>query len=603
MPSSSSALAATTRLCVASSVLAASGLALATGAAAAPVPTPLARDSFSRAVTGGLGATDSGQAWTATGPAYSVSGGRGHLALPAAGAGAAAALPGVSSAATDVRVSLGLEQAPVGGPVYASVAGRRVAGSGEYRVKLRYGPDGAVVASLVRTGSSGAETTLRSAPVAGLRAGAGTLLDVHLRVSGTSPTTVQANVWRDGVAEPGGWLLGATDGTAGLQRAGSVGVLAYLSGTATGSGQSLAVDDLSVASLGQPVDGEAPDTLLTGGPAEGSVQTDTSATLSFSSSDAGATFACRLDERSWASCASGATFPGLALGSHTVAVRAVDAAGNVDPTPAARQFTVVAGAPARPGPGNTGVPAGTVLTRHDGDLVITQAGAHYDALDIHGFVTVKAPNVTITRSIIRGGRATGNLGLITNTSASATNFTLSDSELVPEFPSVWLDGLKGFNFTAIRVNAHGTVDAVKIYGPNVRIEGSWLHDTVDYASDPNQGGSYTHNDGVQILSGSNIHISGNSIHGASNAALQVTQDHGTVDADFTANWVDGGNCTINVNNKPLPTLTGMTIRDNRFGHDTRYTDCALISQPGVTLQVSGNVWDDTGLPARLRLAG
>src|SRR5690242_11944876 len=59
------------------------------------------------------------------------------------------------------------------------------------------------------------------------------------------------------------------------------------------------------------------------------------------------------------------------------------------------------GAGGRPGPGNTGVPAGTTLTRHDGNLVITKAGAVYDRLDIHGFVIVKAPDVTIRRSVIR----------------------------------------------------------------------------------------------------------------------------------------------------------------------------------------------------------
>ena len=40
-------------------------------------------------------------------------------------------------------------------------------------------------------------------------------------------------------------------------------------------------------------------------------------------------------------CTSPATFSGLAAGPHTFAVRAVDAAGNADPTPAIRSFTVV----------------------------------------------------------------------------------------------------------------------------------------------------------------------------------------------------------------------------------------------------------------------
>jgi hypothetical protein len=40
-------------------------------------------------------------------------------------------------------------------------------------------------------------------------------------------------VWRDGTAEPTGWMLSQTDNTAALQKAGAVGVHSYLSGSAT----------------------------------------------------------------------------------------------------------------------------------------------------------------------------------------------------------------------------------------------------------------------------------------------------------------------------------------------------------------------------------
>ena len=44
----------------------------------------------------------------------------------------------------------------------------------------------------------------------------------------------------------------------------------------------------------------------------------------------------------------------------------------------------------KPSAMTTGVPAGTRLKVHRGDLVITKAGTHLDGLDIHGFVVVKA---------------------------------------------------------------------------------------------------------------------------------------------------------------------------------------------------------------------
>jgi hypothetical protein len=256
----------------------------------------------------------------------------------------------------------------------------------------------------------------------------------------------------------------------------------------------------------------------------------------------------------------------------------------------------------KPGPSNTGVPAGTKLKRHDGNMIITKAGATYDALDIHGFVTIKAPNVTIKRSIIRGGvESKTNVGVVTNVSSNGTNFLLQDSEIVPAHPSVYIDGIKGWNYTLNRVDIHGTVDTAKVFGNNATIKNSWLHGTVYYAHDPYQGGGHTHNDGVQVLSGTNIHIVHNTITGAYNAAMQVTQGHGTVDKLwFTTNWADGGGCSVNLNNSPKPTMKAITVSTNRFGHNTRNANCPIIATHATQLTANGNVWDDTGKPAAVR---
>jgi len=171
-------------------------------------------------------------------------------------------------------------------------------------------------------------------------------------------------------------------------------------------------------------------------------------------------------------------------------------------------------APVKPNATNTGVPAGTTLKDVYGDIVVTEAGTVLDRLDVHGFVIVRAPNVTITRSIIRGGKATGNTGLLTN--YGSDNLVIEDSEFRAAHPSVWIDGIKGWDFTARRVHVVGNVDSIKIHGPNVTIEDSLLEDTTYYASDPNQGGGATHNDNIQILSGSNIAITGNTIRGSQN---------------------------------------------------------------------------------------
>jgi len=61
---------------------------------------------------------------------------------------------------------------------------------------------------------------------------------------------------------------------------------------------------------------------------------------SFSSSEAGSHFQCRLDGASFAACSSPKAYSGLGSGAHRFKVRAIDRAGNVDRTPAIRDFSV-----------------------------------------------------------------------------------------------------------------------------------------------------------------------------------------------------------------------------------------------------------------------
>jgi len=79
------------------------------------------------------------------------------------------------------------------------------------------------------------------------------------------------------------------------------------------------------------VDTTPPETTITSAP--GATTTSHSATLSFAAGEP-STFECSLDGTGWTSCTSPADYSGLADGAHTFQVRATDAAGNVDPTPA-----------------------------------------------------------------------------------------------------------------------------------------------------------------------------------------------------------------------------------------------------------------------------
>jgi hypothetical protein len=81
-----------------------------------------------------------------------------------------------------------------------------------------------------------------------------------------------------------------------------------------------------------------PETKITSGPS-GTVSTD-SASLKFSSSERRSRFQCKRDSGEWSLCESPKSYSSLAAGVHTFSVRAIDRAGNIDPTPAARSWTV-----------------------------------------------------------------------------------------------------------------------------------------------------------------------------------------------------------------------------------------------------------------------
>ena len=98
---------------------------------------------------------------------------------------------------------------------------------------------------------------------------------------------------------------------------------------------SAGTNDPSPAERTWKVDTVAPATTITSVSVSGR-----SATFSFSSSEAGSTFECRLDGGAWQSCSSPRSYGGLKHGSHSFRVRAIDAAGNRDATPALRSFSI-----------------------------------------------------------------------------------------------------------------------------------------------------------------------------------------------------------------------------------------------------------------------
>lgn len=254
-----------------------------------------------------------------------------------------------------------------------------------------------------------------------------------------------------------------------------------------------------------------------------------------------------------------------------------------------------------PGERSTGVPAGTALQVHEGDLVVSEPGTVVDGLDVRGVVVVLADDVTITNTRVRGRPATHTTALI-GMSHGYRNLTVRRSELVPDEPSPYLYGVIGWDLTLDEVEIARVVDGVHVIGSDVTVRSSWIHSLVHYDADPNEQGGPTHDDGVQVQAGSNVRILDNRIEGGWNAAVQVTQDRGpTSDLVITGNFLDDGLCTVNIVEKSFGPLAGVTVSGNTFGRGQRATDCAIVRTETTVLTAEGNHFVD-GVAVRLRRA-
>jgi hypothetical protein len=81
-----------------------------------------------------------------------------------------------------------------------------------------------------------------------------------------------------------------------------------------------------------------PDTTITSGPSGPSPTARN--TFTFTASELGSTFECKVDRDPWTSCESPYETDSLTQGAHTFSVRAIDADGNTDPTPASATFVI-----------------------------------------------------------------------------------------------------------------------------------------------------------------------------------------------------------------------------------------------------------------------
>lgn len=202
--------------------------------------TPFAADTFDRSLRRGWGAGELGGRWTLTGPpsTYAVASGAGVLQLSDRSI-SGGYLAGRLQDRTDVTATVQRRRGARDGTALVSVLGRRVSRTQDYRANLALNADGSVAVALARRSDptrpdEPPETSLSNTVILmGVAADPKAPpppVTVRLQVIGTNPTVLRAKAWAATGSEPAGWTVSGSDTGSGLQRPGSVGLTAGLTG-------------------------------------------------------------------------------------------------------------------------------------------------------------------------------------------------------------------------------------------------------------------------------------------------------------------------------------------------------------------------------------
>jgi hypothetical protein len=305
-----------------------------------------------------------------------------------------------------------------------------------------------------------------------------------------------------------------------------------------------------------PPDTTPPDTTISGGPP--ATTTTTSAGFSFGSSESGSSFECKLDAAEFASCGSGKSYAGLAVGGHTFSVRATDPSGNTDPTPAVWMWAVEESDPPPPPPPSGCVAGATTATtaaqvrsavQADDDVCVTANVGNLNLNDLGaspvtistdggsmGFIDIEdTTDLTIQGARLRSVelREAHRTKLLGNT-IGGSGPTDRESDQLIFMPSESNDvAIEGNDLGWTEADDSGNTGyGCRCYGEtnNLRFVGNRLH---DIAADGFQGsnganvlidrneigpvgatpGSSSHSDNIQIVgNGPNLRITNNWIH-------------------------------------------------------------------------------------------
>jgi len=266
----------------------------------------------------------------------------------------------------------------------------------------------------------------------------------------------------------------------------------------------------------------------------------------------------------------------------------------------------------------------------NGNVTLASAGAELRDTVVHGRVIIKAANALVSNCVIDGGVAPATFLIDTG---AATNARIEFSTVRAVDPTVDTNGIGPREFTAYRDDVSGTVDAFSAFPRaaglpvHVSIQGSYGHDLVHFAPDPNHpstanpADSQTHNDVIQSHGGVGLEVIGSHLsayHDQTLGSQPTPQPNhqlsavminnlvgASLDLVFEDNWLGGGEYCVNGGGAPGASATFLRNKFDRgaqpgSGPDDTHT---LVFDPALIQTSIGNVYEDNGHPVHVRTNG
>jgi autotransporter-associated beta strand protein len=325
--------------------------------------------------------------------------------------------------------------------------------------------------------------------------------------------------------------------------------------------------DPTPASYMWTVDTAAPQTTIDTMPTDPS--SDATGDFTFSSSEAG-TFECSVDGAAFAGCTSPFATASLANGPHTFAVRATDAAGNTDATPASFAWTVSAGGSFS---GTLNVGTGEAITS------LTNPGGLFDqmnagtisgnvAVNITSNLTAETGTVALNQQVETGA---GNWSIFFQASGAARLIEGGNATAL-----ITLNGADRVTFSGVAFGPGGLTFRNTGDGSTFRIVNDAKFDSIVGCAV--EGGTVSNVSGVVFIG--NGPVSGNDNISITDSTIRDRTAPAGVPVNLIYNDGSGGSTTN----------SNTTITNNQL---INYTQTGIFNAAADNLTISGNAISQT----------